>query len=350
VTGRQPASDEPESYHRQWLHTLEDEATVPSREMQLARVYADYAPASGGRATRVSTQTMRRHTHMSTDAISAGNKWLVKHGWLVPHGENGQRKTYDLTFGCGGAKRKPIRQPERSADRNRSDSRNGQGPDRSDGRNGRRIADRSDSRNGTVPTAGSEPFRQPEREQKTEGTERSLSGGRLHRALAAVVPDVTERETHLIREKIGRRPGVRSDVAVMLSEIEAGKGGALVADIRAAVSARTSAPLQYAALCGWCSRPGHDADNCPNRPEPTARPAEPAAETPCAAGENCRCKHTPVPDGHEYHEACQILGGLRAAREQAKRADQDEVGRRIAAEQLAEMRAAAPSQDGGHAA
>ena len=49
---------------------------------------------------------MRKHTHMSFDAIDAGNRWLVEHGWLVPHGENGQRKTYDLTFGLGGAKRR----------------------------------------------------------------------------------------------------------------------------------------------------------------------------------------------------------------------------------------------------
>jgi hypothetical protein len=347
VTGRQPTSDEPESYHRQWLHALEDEATVPSREMQLARVYADYAPASGCRETRVSTRTMRKHTHMSFDAIDAGNTWLVEHGWLVPHGENGQRKTYDLTFGHGGAKRepvRPIRQPERSTDGNRSDSRNGP-----------RTTDRSDSRSGTVPTAGAVPIRPSEREQKTEGTERSLSGTRVHRALAAVVPGVTERETQLIREKIGRRPGVRSDVAVMLSEIDAGNGPALVADIRADIrgatstSVRTPSPLQYAALCGWCSRPGHDGDHCPDRPKPTASPVSTEAEVPCAAGEKCRQKRTPVPGGQDYHEICGTLQGLRAAT-QPRGADRDEVGQHIAREQLAELQAARPSRDGGHAA
>lgn len=270
---------EPESHHRQWLHALEDEATVPSREMQLARVYADYAPASGGRATRVSTRTMRKHTHMSFDAIDAGNRWLVEHGWLVPHGGiNGQRKTYDLMFGRGGAKRKPIRQPERSAEENRSDSRIGQDPGRSGSRIGRRTVDRSDHRIGTVPTAGSAPIRLSEREQKTERTEVSLSGSKLRRALAAVVPDATEREAQLIREKIGRRPGVKSDVAVMLTEIEAGNGPALVADIRGAIRAGTPSPVQYAALCGWCSRPGHGANNCPTRPEPAPVQTVPPAQ------------------------------------------------------------------------
>ena len=343
MTGHQPASDEPESYHRQWLHALEDEATVPSREMQLARVYADYAPASGCRETRVSTRTMRKHTHMSFDAIDAGNTWLVEHGWLVPHGENGQRKTYDLTFGRGGAKRepvRPIRQPERSTDGNRSDSRNGPS-----------TTDRSDSRIGTVPMVGSVPIRPSEREQKTEGTEVSLSAtSSLGRALAAVVPGVTERETQLIREKIGRRPGVRSDVAVMLSEIEAGKGPALVADIRGATSARTPAPPPYTALCGRCSRSGHDADDCPDRLAPPCRPALTALETPCAADEKCHQRRTRVPDGEKYHPACSLIVGMRPAAIPAKASDHDEVGRRIAAEQLAEMRGAGPSQDGGHAA
>lgn len=177
--------------------------------------------------------------------------------------------------------------------------------------------------------------------------EEPLSGSSLRRALAAVVPDVTERETQLIREKIGKRPGVRSDVAVMHSEIEAGKGPALVADIRGAIRARTPTPLRRADQCGWCSRPGHDAGNCPDRPEPTARPVLTAAETPCAASGKCRQRHTPVPHGQEYHETCRTLGGLRADSPHP-RSDRDEVGRRIAAEQLAEMQPA--GQDGGNAA
>ena len=128
-----------------------------------------------------------------------------------------------------------------------------------------------------------------------------------------------------------------------------GNGPALIADIKA-VAAPTPVPPRYADRCGWCSRLGHDADNCSDRPEPEASPVLTEAETPCAAGEKCRQKHTHVEDGREYHEACQIFGGLRATGKQAKHADHDAVGRRIAAEQLAGMRAAASSQGGGHAA
>jgi hypothetical protein len=185
--------------------------------------------------------------------------------------------------------------------------------------------------------------------------EEPLSGSKLRRALAAVVPGVTETETQFIREKIGRRPGVRSDVAVMFSEIDAGNGPALVADIRGDIrgatstSVRTPAPLQYAALCGWCSRPGHDGDHCPDRPKPTASPVSTGAEVPCAAGEKCRQKRTPVPGGQDYHEICGTLQGLRVAT-QPRGTDRDEVGQHIAREQLAELQAARPSRDGGHAA
>ena len=189
---------------------------------------------------------------------------------------------------------------------------------------------------------------------------------RVARKVRQAVPDATEREIDLLAAQVEteRSPDhvdryvasyPDTTIAEMIAAIRArgtASGPVPVADLRAvhAGSTPTPVPPQYGDRCGWCSRPGHAAGSCPDRPEPEARPVLTEAETPCAAGEGCRQKHTGVDDGQEYHKACQIFGDLRAARERAKRADHDEVGRRIAAEQLAEIRGAAPTQDGGHAA
>ena len=46
------------------------------------------------------------------------------------------------------------------------------------------------------------------------------------------MPDVTERETALVKQLIGRRKGVVSAAAVMRAEIEAGNGPDLVKQVR----------------------------------------------------------------------------------------------------------------------
>jgi len=333
---------EPEPYRRQWLHALEGEPTAPSGAMQLARVYADYAPASGGRATQVSYPQMRKHTHMSNDKIEAGNGWLVEHGWLVPReGKNGQRKVYDLTFGHAGKKREPVkpsqeeplRQPERSTGQNRSGS-----------RNGRDAGDLSGGRNTTSPVAGTPPLRLSEHEQNEQNEQENLSPRlkKLYELLATEVPDVTEREFLLVIEELDSRRNVESGAAVLPVEIANGKGPALVAKVRHGQdgAARwlswsgtagepgnekpTPTPPPLRDLCGWCKKPGHTADACRDRqpdpaPKPQARPvAAPAevSETPCAAGGKCHQRHTDVPAGG-WHTACELLVAQRVPKPRA---------------------------------
>jgi hypothetical protein len=391
VTGRQSASDEPEPYHRQWLHALEDEATVPSDEMQLARVYADYAPASGGQSTRVSARRMRHHTHMSFDAILKHTKWLVDHGWLVPQGEaaNGQRKTYNLTFGFGGERRKPVPDPEGRRDERRRETskrkREASAPeqsesaDRSEYRNGEDAGDRSALRNATVPGVGTPPFRKAEHEQK-EREEQNFSrrANSLHDQLAAVVPDATERETELVIENLAARPGVRSATAILRREIADGNGPSLVAEVRRQQSAAPSAR-------SWCGQrdlcdertgmlideyrqPGnqpcprcHPTSPARGRPEhrpssvgpvlalpaPLASaaeaPPEGQASTPCRY-DQCRATG-PVPGGQKYHDACAYIVGIKGRR------DRDEAARRRALMERATAQGAdATRPDGGHAA
>jgi hypothetical protein len=353
VTRSQPS--EPGPYHRQWLHAAEREPTVPSDAMQLFRVYADWGARSNGCAVHVSYVDMYRQTHMPNGRMQNAIEWGVEHGWLtlLPGKDgkrpvNGQKKSYDLTIGTPGEKRKPPPPPHRRRGR----------PEE----NGISTGPASDTHSVTATTPIAEPLRVSKRRRLTSDNVSLPQCGNLHAQLAAVVADVTERETELVIQVLNARPAVQSGSAVLPREIRDGNGPGLVAEVRrrqagqpsASVppSAPTPAPPRYADCCGWCSRLGHDADNCPDRPEPAALPvlAADEDETPCAAGEECRQTHTPIPDKREYHPACQALGSLRAARDQAKRTDHNEVGRRIAAEQLAEMRAAAPSRDGGHAA
>ena len=272
---RQQPDEEP--YHRQWLHSMEAESTIPGTVMQVARIYADYAASRGGHSAAVSYPVLIRQTHRSRDALFDAHEWMTAHGWLRlrpgKDGEpwrDGQRKVYDLTLGQGGEKRKPVKQPERSEGRKQSGSRNGSAPKHSGQQNGSPGTDHSGQQNATVPAVGTEPVRSPERERLTSDNVSLPQRGSLHAALAAVVPDVTERETELIREMIANRPGVRSPTAVLRTEIRDGNGAALVAQLRwqsAAAPPGTSgsSPSDVAAraLCSRCGAPGHPKDRCP---------------------------------------------------------------------------------------
>jgi hypothetical protein len=186
----------------------------------------------------------------------------------------------------------------------------------------------------------------------------------LHELLAAVVPDVTERETELVIQMLNARPGVQSGSAVLPREIRDGNGPALVAEVRqragrppgpAPSGDLRPAAVPYRDMCSWCSRPGHDADNCPDRrqlsaPDRPARPLPAVVETPCAAGDKCQRADESVPGGHEYHLRCKIAADLHAALPPVKRADRDEANRNEAAEQVSKSRAVRTSPEGGHAA
>jgi len=326
-----PADDE--RYHRQWLHAMEADPTVPGTVMQVARVYADYAASRGGRSAGVSYPTLIRQTHRSRDALAEAHEWMTAHGWLrlrpAENGDpwrDGQRKTYDLTTGRPGEKRKPVRLPERSGDQNRSGSRTGLPYDRSGYRTGSAGANRSGRQTATSPVAGTEPVRLPERERLTSVTS-SLSRRTLHDQFAVAVPGVTERETAMVLELIGRRPRVESPAAVMIHEIGLGLGPALVAAVREpARPAPDSADhrpsgVRYADQCPRCSRVRHEPLPCPDL-EPAANRRRAIESPPPLAsvppGDSPRCLYAacgspaePIGDD-EYHVRCRHLNDIKA--------------------------------------
>ena len=72
---------EPEPHHRQWLHAVEDDRTVPGTAMQVARIFADYAASREGcRSATVSYPVLQRQTHRSRDAIDEALTYLTSHG------------------------------------------------------------------------------------------------------------------------------------------------------------------------------------------------------------------------------------------------------------------------------
>jgi hypothetical protein len=157
--------------------------------------------------------------------------------------------------------------------------------------------------------------------------------------LAAVVPDVTERETELVIEMLGARPAVQSGSAVLPREIKDGNGPALVAEVRRRATGQRPAGIRD--MCPRCSRTGHDAASCPDReppPEPSASPALLAdAVEPCLAGERCHRPPAPIDPTTGYHARCGALASARASL--AGRVTVPAAGAVLAAEQLAESRA-----------
>ena len=108
------ASADPPPYHRQWLHALERDTTVPSTAMQVARVLADHAPEDDREHTWVTRIRLRAQTHLAYDAIHTALAYLVGHVWLIPQDHiRGQRIIYHLAFGLPGKKRARPRHPDR---------------------------------------------------------------------------------------------------------------------------------------------------------------------------------------------------------------------------------------------
>lgn len=272
----------PEPPHRQWLHALEDEPTVPGTAMQLARIFADYAARSGTTAV-VSYTSLIRQTHRTREAISDAIKWLTGHGWLIRRSRlDGQKAVYDLAAGHAGEKPKPksyrktssLGEPVGSANRSAQQTAPGARDLPSGTRSGLPSepvgsANRSAQRTATSSLSEPEPVGSANYIRPRLDT--SLSPRGLHAALAAVVPDVTERETDQIRQLIGRRPGVRSVAAVMRTEIESGYGPELVAQVRKAQERATrNGPMtercrsathpgpRDTPCMDWCTCPCHD--------------------------------------------------------------------------------------------
>jgi hypothetical protein len=170
----------------------------------------------------------------------------------------------------------------------------------------------------------------------------------LRERLAAVVPDVTERETAMVLELIGRRPRVDSPAAVMLHEIGLGLGPSLVAEVRGRgmpppdSADRRPSSIPFGARCPRCSSPDHALPQCPERdPAPDTAPAPPGATEPaepCLAGERCQRHPVPVDKRTGYHPRCGAAAMARAS--MAARPAAPLSGVNLAAEQAAASRSA----------
>lgn len=181
----------------------------------------------------------------------------------------------------------------------------------------------------------------PPRHRPSQKDPLSVPGANLHAALAAVVSDVTPRETELIRATIAKRPGVISAGAVMRTEIADGNGPALVAQIRAREhlvgdADRRPSAVSFRDCCSWCSQPGHERPDCPEAkaaaseeaatngsPPGPESPQEPQQGTPsedipvigrCCRYDACRTPAVPVEPGSDYHSACGHLAHVKASR------------------------------------
>lgn len=265
-------TDEP--YHRQWLHAMEDDLTVPGTAMQVGRIVADYAASRGGETASVTFSTLQRQTHRSRPTIDEAITYLTNHGWLVPQPrKNGQRALYSLTFGRPGERRKPVRKAvtgsvaepvtARPAARDQFSSQTG-----SQGTN--RFSSQTAAGSATEPR----PVQPPNQERLTSVTSLSKGNSALHAALISVVPDATERETQLVLEEIKSRPGVRSARAVLQAEIKHGGGPELVALVRGKVQATQQTRLPLCGQCdnGWIEDDQGRVRRCPDCGTPRSTP------------------------------------------------------------------------------
>jgi hypothetical protein len=102
----------PQPLHRQWLHALEDDLTVPAYVMQVARVYADFAARSKDGRVHVNWRMLRRCTHQRNDRITQSLDYLMSRGWLIEEpAKRGERKHYYLSAPPGGSTCRAVSAP-----------------------------------------------------------------------------------------------------------------------------------------------------------------------------------------------------------------------------------------------
>lgn len=270
--------DEP--HHRQWLHALERDCSVPGTAMQVARILADYAASRrGGYTVSVTYRTLRKQTHRRDDTIRKALKYLTDHGWLMPHAHKpGQRVIYDLIIQPGTSKKALQLLEQLTPLSDHSSNWSGSDTDRSSYWSTSTDTDRSNGWSGTTPVAGAQPLQRLEHERHTSGTSLSPETGTLHAALSAAVPGgVTEREFELALSEMKSR-GAKSPTAVLRTEIRDGGAPALMAEIRSRRSGpRAEMPPSPCGECdhGWVEDDQGRAMHCPKGCPPTARESYP---------------------------------------------------------------------------
>jgi hypothetical protein len=346
--------DDPQPWYREWRDAAEDDITVPHEVMAIIGAYARHLESEGGPIVSVSRRQLRRYTHLSMSALQTAHKYAERHGWLVrqptPDGAD-ERSVYYLTeIGHSGEPR---------------------------GLRGRPVPDRSVPRSNTTPSHGTTSLRPTEQLDRSVPRNDMLRPTERSTAERSVPRSPTSRSREISRS-ISLRPGSPRDLlrqldesvddavvgavvailqergaqnpaSVLYTEIDAGRGPALIAVARQQLAAHLStadqrpAALQFRDLCPRCSRLRHDPVPCPDR-EPSSTPGSSAGSVsavdtgePCLAGEHCLQPPSPADPATGYHVRCSAVASAWASL--AERATAPAAGSDPAAEQVAEARA-----------
>lgn len=345
MSPRQP--DEPEPYHRQWLHAAEGDATIDSDVMLVLRIYADVAHEGDHRTASMSRSMFRLLTHLSYDRLQAVHEYAEEHGWLarVPGPPKADKRSvyYALMIGRPGERRRyrgtrPKREGQptgRSVQRIDLNLSSGSVSIRATDQSEQSVP-RIDSIRGTdQPGADQSVARNLTLDSQIDRS--SLRPGTIPQLLAQVgevSPDVIGAVSAILQGR-SHKPA-----AVLYTVITEGRWAELRAEAQHWIASRRSPSDQRpsstpaGALCPRCVNGTHAEANCPTRepqpdPEPPVRLVASAAADERCRYERCLTPGAAVPEGSEYHDACGY-----AARVKGRRRD----------EMLVD------SGDGGHAA
>jgi len=215
---------------------------MPERQLRFLIALATWM-SDETRTVRVGFETLIRESGKSHNTIRNARRELEAAGKLASHGGRGKGNLTVWTALC--LPEKGVSDVDPHADpKGTSEVGTFSGESKGTSEVGT-FTSVGDSAKGTnrepqkVPTGGSkryqpQPADQPEPEMGFNSRAKPLSPGpgSLHAELAAVVPDVTERETRLALEELKSRPRVQSPRAVLLHEIKTGGGPDLVALVR----------------------------------------------------------------------------------------------------------------------
>lgn len=237
-----------EPLHRQWLHALEDDETVPDYAIQVARVFADFAAGASPRGVHVSWPMLIRCTHQRRNKVSKSIAWLRDNGWLeASETGQGKRSFYRL------------RAVETSTNGGTSTG----GGTSTDG--GTQTS--TDGGTGTSTDGGTTNVQR----QKTS------SLGSLDRVRQRFSDlGATERETNWIVGKAKDNPAVLSVGAYLAKALDNGDGPCLIAKARQQLNAEATV-IGFPQRKPWCGDP-----ECDKRTRRREDPETGADKGPCS--------------------------------------------------------------------
>jgi hypothetical protein len=329
MTRRQP--DEPDPWHRQWLHAAEDDITVPSGVLQVLRIYADVAELGDGRTACMSRLEMHHLTHQSYGLLQTVHEYAEGHGWLVrcpgPPKADSRRVYYSLEIGQPGKSREykgerpkreknPKKRSVPQIDVNLSD---GSEPICTTDRSSQSVLQIDSIR--TTDQSGSDQSVVRNLTLDSEIDRSSyLQPGSVPELLAQV--DVTDSiivaEVEVILQERSIKPG-----GYLYHLIKKGDHVPLIDEARQRIAARNApasagglaqpgpadrlpSARQVRDLCPRCDQTKHDPAPCADL-ESTPASTLAGAGKPCAAADRCQRQHLPVPPGEMHHPVCAVI-------------------------------------------